>query len=283
MEQLKYIIEDRTIAALLGEQNFTNKESAVLELVKNAYDAGATRFTITFEPNVIYVSDNGAGMDASDIKKYWMHVGKSDKDYETIDFENRPRVLAGSKGIGRFALARLGENVTVCSRKQAPDAQGVRWITDWNSSSLESDSTLTAQGTQIEIRDLRDKWTKKAIEKLSLYLSRTYNDTLMEIRIKYNGTESIIAKYYSEPCLGQNCKMFIALKYDGNSHTLYTSILSDEFLDEAKGYCKTLDIHKHTSEVDILQEFDTTEWDMTSPELEEHFRALDKRVYHATA
>ena len=39
MEELQYIIEDRTIAVLLGEQNFTNKESAILELVKNAYDA----------------------------------------------------------------------------------------------------------------------------------------------------------------------------------------------------------------------------------------------------
>ena len=34
MEELQYIIEDRTIAVLLGEQNFTNKESAILELVK---------------------------------------------------------------------------------------------------------------------------------------------------------------------------------------------------------------------------------------------------------
>ena len=36
MEELKYIIEDSTIAELLGVQNFTNKESAILELVKNA-------------------------------------------------------------------------------------------------------------------------------------------------------------------------------------------------------------------------------------------------------
>ena len=274
MEQLKYIIEDRTIAALLGEQNFTNKESAVLELVKNAYDAGATLFIISFEPNAIYVSDNGSGMDTSDIKNNWMHVGKSDKEYETIDFKNRSRVLAGSKGIGRFALARLGENVTVYSRKQTPGSQGIRWITDWNSSSLESDCTVASPGTKIEIRDLRDKWTKKAIEKLSLYLSRTYNDTLMEIRIKFDGAESIIAKYYSKPCLGQNCKMFIAMKYDGNSHALHTTILSDEFLDEAKRYCPTLDIHKYSSEIDILQEFDTKTWDMTSAELEEHLIEL---------
>lgn len=34
MERLKYIVEDSTIAELLGVQNFTNKESAILELVK---------------------------------------------------------------------------------------------------------------------------------------------------------------------------------------------------------------------------------------------------------
>lgn len=270
LEQLKYIIEDRTIAALLGEQNFTNKESAVLELVKNAYDAGATLFTLSFEADTILVSDNGSGMDASDIKQNWMHVGKSDKDYDTIDFENHPRVLAGSKGIGRFALARLGEMVTVFSRKQDPSAQGVRWSTDWNTSSLSQDCTLTSPGTKIEIRKLRDKWTKKAVEKLLLYLSRTYNDTLMEIRIKFDGKENIVAKYYSKPCLGQNCKTFIALRYDSYSHTLHTSIISDEFLEEAQERCAAFDIHKHYSQIDILQEFDASTWDMTTTELEEH-------------
>ena len=274
MEQLKYIIEDRTIAALLGEQNFTNKESAVLELVKNAYDAGATLFKVSFENNMIIVSDNGAGMDEADIKRNWMHVGKSDKDYETIDLAKRPRVLAGSKGIGRFALARLGEMVTVYSCKQHVGAQGIRWITDWNSSSLELDDSLASPGTIIEIQNLRDKWTKKAIEKLSLYLSRTYNDSLMEIRIRFDGTERVITKYYSKPSLGQNCKAFIALKYDGSTHTLHTSIESDEFLDEAQERCASFDIHRHSSQIDILQEYDASAWDMTLNELEEHLVEL---------
>ena len=55
MEELQYIIEDRTIAVLLGEQNFTNKESAILELVKNAYDAGATLLTISFDNDAIII------------------------------------------------------------------------------------------------------------------------------------------------------------------------------------------------------------------------------------
>lgn len=269
MEQLQYIIEDRTIAALLGEQNFTNKESAVLELVKNAYDAGATLLTISFENDAIIVSDNGVGMDEAGIRQNWMHIGKSDKEYEIVDSDNHTRILAGSKGIGRFALARLGELVTVFSWKERPNVQGVRWVTDWNRSSLSPDYNLTEHGTKIEIRKLRDKWTKKAIEKLSLYLSRTYNDTLMEIRIRAEGKEKAVAKYYSEPLLGQNCKAFIALKYESSSHTLHTVINSDEFLDEAQAYCKTCDIHKYSSSIDILQEFGKSYWDMSHNELEE--------------
>ena len=46
VEKLEYIIEDSTIAEVLGVQNFTNEESAVLELVKNAYDAQAKKVTI---------------------------------------------------------------------------------------------------------------------------------------------------------------------------------------------------------------------------------------------
>lgn len=268
MEQLKYIIEDRTIAALLGEQNFTNKESAVLELVKNAYDAGATRFVLSFKDSAIIISDNGIGMSASDIREHWMHIGKSNKGYESFDIQNNPRVLAGSKGVGRFALARLGEIVTVRSRRKSSDAQGVLWHTDWNTSSLEADHTLTSHGTEIEIQELRDKWTKNAIEKLSVYLSRTYNDNSMEIHMEYNGTDHSVNRYYSKPCLGQNCKAFIELKYDGPTHTLHTSVSSEEFLDKAQAYCSNLDIHNYSSEINILQEFDETAWDMDSEELE---------------
>lgn len=274
MEQLQYIIEDRTIAALLGEQNFTNKESAVLELVKNAYDAGATFLTISFENDAIFVTDNGIGMDADNIRQNWMHIGKSDKDYEIIDSDNHTRVLAGSKGIGRFALARLGETVTVNSWKGASNVQGICWVTDWNRSSLNQNYAPATRGTKIEIRGLRDKWTEKAIDKLSLYLSRAYNDTLMEICIKTEDKERQIKKYYSQPHLGQNCKAFIAMRYESGSHTLHVSIKSDEFLDDAQKYCKIFNIHNHSADIDILQEFNETEWDLSTVEFETHLKEL---------
>ena len=62
MEELKYVIEDSTIAELLGVQNFTNAESAILELVKNAYDAEVLNLTIKFNENQLIIEDDGIGM-----------------------------------------------------------------------------------------------------------------------------------------------------------------------------------------------------------------------------
>ncbi len=84
MEQLRYVIEDSTIAEILGVQNFTNDESAVLELVKNAYDAKSTTISLDFFENNLIITDSGEGMSADDIKQHWMHVGKSPKACETV-------------------------------------------------------------------------------------------------------------------------------------------------------------------------------------------------------
>ena len=48
VERLSYVVEDSTLAELLGKQNFSTDESAILELVKNAFDAGAQTLKILF-------------------------------------------------------------------------------------------------------------------------------------------------------------------------------------------------------------------------------------------
>ena len=132
MEELKYVIEDSTIAELLGVQNFSTDEAAILELVKNAYDANALNLKIIFRNNELQFVDNGIGMNEEDIKEHWMHIGKSDKKYEIVDENNKTRIQAGSKGVGRFALSRLGRSVCMKSKKQK--SVGVIWKTDWNTS-----------------------------------------------------------------------------------------------------------------------------------------------------
>ncbi|MEG6589309.1 ATP-binding protein [Paenibacillus barengoltzii] len=264
MEELKYIIEDSTIAELLGVQNFTNDESAVLELVKNAYDARATLITLSFNGSQMKISDNGTGMNADDIKQHWMHVGKSSKNYEVVDENNNKRILAGSKGVGRFALSRLGENIKLFSKKS--NSKGVVWSTDWNTSLLSEDNSLSDCGTTIYIYNLREKWTKRRVEKLAEFLSKTYNDSSMIIEISHPDIQNTITvpNYFPEPKLGKNCLSYIHMEYDSKQCKLTTVIKSDEFLDEAKKYCPEIDIHSNKIETDIIEEIKSSkEFDLT--------------------
>ena len=212
MEHLQYIIEDNTIAYLLGVNNFTNDESAILELVKNAYDARALCVNISFSEDQLVVSDDGQGMDENDIRIAWMHVGKSNKDYEIFDANHRQRILAGSKGVGRFALARLGTHVVIHTKKES--CVGMVWETDWNSSSMRQDSAQMSAGTTITITGLREKWGKKKIENLVGFLSKTYNDKAMSITIAHPNFSGEIPSYFPDPILGVNCLSSIAISYN---------------------------------------------------------------------
>ncbi|OOF51220.1 hypothetical protein BKK54_03785 [Rodentibacter genomosp. 1] len=252
MENLKYIIEDSTIAELLGVQNFSTDEAAILELVKNAYDANALNLTMEFMGTMLKITDDGDGMDSEDIKKHWMHIGKSSKGYSFVDINKNVRVQAGSKGVGRFALSRLGKNVRLHSKKIEKD--GVIWETDWNKSTLYLDHNIKNKGTCILINNLREKWSTNRIKKLNKYLERTYHDTAMKIRIKSNEYDEFIGLHFPEPEPGKNCRSNIKLEYDKG--ILSILVFSDEFTNEAEKYCPKIDLNKHISKVNIIDELE---------------------------
>ena len=266
MELLQYVIEDSTIAKLLGIQNFNNDESAVLELVKNAYDAKAPTLTLEFNDNELIISDDGSGMDANDIKDHWMHVGKSSKEYEVFDSNNRKRILAGSKGVGRFALSRLGTGASIYTKKK--DCTGVVWKTDWNRSTLEEDVSLEESGTKIVISNLREKWGKKKALDLVEFLEKTYNDDSMEIKVIHPDVTKIIPKHFPKPEVGENCLSHIELKYDKKNKILYTTVSSDEFMDEAKRYCQDINLKQYFIETDMVAELkNSKEFELSQEEL----------------
>lgn len=268
MERLKYIVEDSTIAELLGVQNFTNKESAILELVKNAYDAQANNVSITFSDRSIVIIDDGIGMSKSTICENWMHVGKSDKGYSLSGTEdNDGRVLAGSKGVGRFALARLGASVNVYSSKKGEIP--VKWTTNWSESILDdlTNEENLPLGTRIEISALRDRWTEKSIKNLINYLSITCNDDRMQIKIYPNFGKGV-SYIFKKPQIGKNFVTQIGLFYDASELKLYYTIKSDEFSNLAKNYCRSLDLQYFSNDVSILEELaGNTEIDSSDGEL----------------
>lgn len=264
MEYLKYVIEESTIAKLLGIQNFTSDESAVLELVKNAYDAEAINLTLEFKNNSLIIKDDGKGMSDEDIKRHWMHIGKSDKGYEVLDKYNNKRIQAGSKGVGRFALARLGEHIELFSKKK--DSDGILWKTDWNNSTIEYTDLYDKIGTRIQIKSLRNNWTLSRIKNLTKYLEKTYNDSAMKINIISGGYNVVVNSYFPEVKIGINCRSNIKLQYQ--TGTLGIDVTSDEFTEEAKKYYFQDNLNHFNININVYDELQGNEYiDISDNEL----------------
>ena len=115
MPKIPFKISART-AGLIGKENIASAEGAIIELVKNSYDADATDCVIFFDNKnksnqSLFIIDNGHGMDDTIIHDYWMTIGTSNKLHDA--FSTNKRIKTGAKGIGRFALDRLGEKVNL--------------------------------------------------------------------------------------------------------------------------------------------------------------------------
>src|SRR6266508_1484013 len=119
----------------LGDELISNEAVAVIELVKNAYDADATRVLVRFQGPLqldkgsIEVLDNGHGMSLETIKTAWMEPATLMKKNRPRSEQRHRRVL-GEKGIGRFAASRLAGFLEVVTRKHQMDKE-VRVFFDW--------------------------------------------------------------------------------------------------------------------------------------------------------
>ncbi|MFR4905076.1 MAG: ATP-binding protein [Fusobacterium sp.] len=251
--ELKYEIEDKIIAELLGIQNFTNKESAILELIKNSYDAGASKVEIIYNDNEIIIIDNGKGMSENNIKENWMYVGKSNKKekYAFKDRNGENRIYSGSKGVGRFALARLGEKIKVISYNG--NDSPIVWTTDWEQTILEKLKNYNTIGTKIIITELRDIWGENGIEKLVDFLSRVYKNQLMKIIVVFNNKNYEVYNHFNKPKAGVNYLSKISFKYISTEKKISCQIHSDEFTEEALNYYNG-NINNYEVIIDLLRE-----------------------------
>ena len=192
MIEIPFNVSART-ARLIGRENVSNAEGAIIELVKNCYDADASQAEILFDGDSIYIVDNGDGMDEAIIRDVWMNIGTDDKKANPLSSKNR--IKTGAKGIGRFALDRLGDGIEMYTLSKG-SSTGFRWDINWSSfedaastvisdikARLETLSTLNlndklparqsskinfenCSGTIIKISQLRDKWDKDALDNL---------------------------------------------------------------------------------------------------------------------
>lgn len=161
----------------LGEQLVARKSIALSELVKNAFDADATKVTVTLngakvKTGSVIVSDNGVGMTFEDIAQKWMRIATPDKVDAAVSLKFK-RSRTGAKGIGRFASRRLGSTMvltSIANRKGKKERTEVTFA--WEDFVAGEDlgtvpvKYLTTEapsdvqtGVTLSISDLRETWT----------------------------------------------------------------------------------------------------------------------------
>lgn len=170
---------DSALLSELGERLVESTHVALLELVKNAYDADATKAIVGMLPREpdyeITVADNGVGMTLSQLKRYWMRIATTNKAENSIS-PVYGRAKSGSKGIGRFSCRRLGSKLELKTTARLEDGryETTELSIDWEDYTPGTDVTqITCEGhtthaeegstgTQLVIRGGRpEEWTKR--------------------------------------------------------------------------------------------------------------------------
>jgi len=174
---------DSALLRELGERLVGKPHVALAELIKNSYDADATRVTVTFEDDVIEVSDNGHGMSYEDFKKFWMRIGTPHKQKQLVS-RGLKRPLTGSKGVGRLAAqflsskiefdtVRAGNRGTQLSVKVDWDrAVSKGTLTEATASYIESEREVefpdsSKHGMCIRLAALKQAWDEAAVVELA--------------------------------------------------------------------------------------------------------------------
>lgn len=170
----------------LGIELVGRAETAVSELIKNAYDADAQEVTLNFKDSesiggTLVLEDNGHGMTYSQLIKGFMRIASAEKI--TSPFSPKfKRQRAGRKGIGRFATQRLGQKLTIITK--AKNNPSLKLVVNWEKYQEEvdiekilnpiievDDFQNKISGTKIIIEGLREAWTQASIKRVFRYIS----------------------------------------------------------------------------------------------------------------
>ena len=129
---------DAAVVFRLGEELITDVVQALVELVKNSYDADATWVKVSIDTQehnkrgrhygsakgTIVVQDNGFGMDQHAIKHGWLSIANSPKRGDKAAGRTTPlgRTPIGDKGLGRLGTQRLANNVEMITQSKEEPA-----------------------------------------------------------------------------------------------------------------------------------------------------------------
>jgi len=240
-----FFVDAKTIIHL-GRDSIKDHTTALIELVKNCYDADASDVNVdVFCKNgldYIRVSDNGFGMTRNDLINGWLHIGFSGK--RVSKHSDTGRRKTGEKGIGRISADRLGGVIELITKTKQDGIIGLK--VDWDEFDIDgkdiSDINVelfyptkimipnkngksSETGTEIIISRLRQSWSVSNIENLYYELSALtppFNNVKdFQIELKNDVAPSFSKRVNSE--FFKASEIELTAIYDGvGSDILYT-------------------------------------------------------------
>lgn len=211
MGNTKHFKPKAHILRLLGEELIKSPIMAIYELVKNSYDADSNYVNVQFtdiqnlESATVIIEDNGTGLTSEVIENVWLEPGTDHRkpiDEDGNRIINRSpifnRVPMGEKGVGRFAVHKLGNRIELVTRPaniiRCLDEKGewkkylldyeITLIIDWKAFSQSKyleDIPITWKtnkdksrfhfqdnsGTLIKVTSLKEPWTRRMARSLN--------------------------------------------------------------------------------------------------------------------
>lgn len=199
---------------LLGEELISDEVMAVVELVKNGYDADGHQVRVQMnnitdpENGEIRILDDGCGMDLDTVLHSWMEPATHHKRPKNGVKVRTPRgrIQLGEKGVGRFAADKLGATLEIVTRKAGEEDEVVlrvgwqhfdhdRYLDEVESTWFTREPVEFAgsnHGTLLIIRSLRAKWNKGLVERIYTGLMRLvtpFSTASSDFTIKVDCTE----------------------------------------------------------------------------------------------
>lgn len=173
-----FAITPRVIAHL-GEDLIKNENIALVELVKNSYDAQATFCEVEFffigdELSKITITDDGVGMDLDTIENAWLVIGTDNKKKQ-LEHPSSGRLPLGEKGIGRLGVHKLGRKIHIQTHKFGYNEVviDIDWTKLEKANSIDDfpiqvteqipSSLPIPHGTKITISDLKGDWNRRKL------------------------------------------------------------------------------------------------------------------------
>jgi len=236
------------LLTMLGEQLITNERIALIELIKNSYDADSPWVKVSFvdfdenfnitPSSKIIIEDNGYGMSPEIIEKHWLNPATPEKLRRKAKKPKTPkgRIIQGDKGIGRFAILKLGRKIKIITRAEGQNTEQVV-IYDFSEyddeflseKGVEKDLFIDElsvslqvrqpqhfkegkislgfeklnrlpQGTRIEISDLKGSWSEKKVKEVYRDLTRLESifSAKNSIPLKEQGRETFRVWIYKD-------------------------------------------------------------------------------------